>query len=351
MVCLAFLLSAGLLAVPDIELLTQASQTVSLESIRAAHQARAAAIQTLVVDEHSVTRRRISETHEDSVFNRMQGRVVRAEQRARESAVCEPTTPEEMAAFEERVREAGKENFPEEIRSVLLANRMMLTDDHSVYDFQSSRYCCKRNDVRDLKKLAVEYGLPEHQMRNLTASGATVGCAVYSASVDEAGTSGALVRGSGALLIERLELLGIAPQRLLDWKRPTTVAFDQEGQIVLRGDGMDGSGPAFEMTLKNKPGYPMVHLTQYKPDGTVTLDLTLSDARVIADGIAVPFQSVLTRQLGDMGEQTTVRKVTSIELNQPVPLDLFRVNPRAALLCADVEMQRAFDADQEALRK
>ncbi len=342
---------AALLAVMGSSSRVAQNQAVSLGNIRAAHQARAAAIRTLVIDEHTAMRRTGSETHEDSLYNQMQERVMRAKQAARERAVCEPTTPEELTAFEEHIREAGNEDFPEEIRSVLLANRVKLTNDRSVYDFEASRYYCKQTDLRDLPELAQEYGIPEYQLSNLTASKSLMGTAGYSVLINDSETVATLLRGGLQPTKLRRELLGIAPEPLLDWQWPATIEVESNGQIVARGTRGRSAELVFELTFSSAEGYPMTHLVQYGSGGTIMREVTLSEFRAAGDGTLIPFRSVEWKRLGAAGEQVTVRQVTSVEINSTLPGDAFRLPAGAHLSALEADAVPAYKTDQEALRR
>ncbi len=339
-------------AVMNTALTTGPSAAPTLESIRAAQEARSGAIKTLVIEERVVTRRQNSEWHEDHVFSRMQDRVERAEQRAWENVACEPTTVEEMLELEQRVRAAGDEGFPEEILSVLIANRMTLTQDHSVYDFPASRYRLRHTDLRDLRNLADEHSLPDRQFGNLTATKTLVGGPSYSILLNHDATVATLLSGGSRPITERLELLGIAPTRLLTWKSPCTVESNGQGRIVVRGLRMESEGIAFELTLENRPGYPMSRLVRYGPAGEIHEELSLSDFRAAEGGTMVPYRSVQTRRMGDAGGavQSVVRDVVNLQINKPVSAEAFVVPSTARLTALEADAVSAYKADQAILR-
>lgn len=325
-------------------------QPVTLETIRAAHTARAAAIQSLFIDEDVVTTRPVTAETESRIRGRMQDRVVRARERVLADSGCDPRTPEEELVLAKRLHDEVNTQFPDEVVAILHVNNVTKTSDRSVYDFAAMRYSRIRRDLRDLKQLAIENSIPEAQLPNLTASQTVLGTPEYTLVVNDLAKSGVVSPGSALPLHDRRLLLGHAPARLLSGQQPTTLTIDAQGAIQVRGTFPDSDQAAFELTLENIPGYPMTHMVRYSRSGAVIHEVTLSDFRSTDAGVLIAYHTEMMRQFGDGRVQTELRDVTSVQVNEPLPQSAFKVPPATAILPADAQAMEAFNADREKAR-
>lgn len=104
----------------------------------------------------------------------------------------------------------------EQRMTVWQANTLQATQQNAAYDFIGHRASVRQRDTRDLQALSTSFGVPESQLANLDCTRTVINTAGYSLLINRDDSVATISLGSTRPLTERLLLMGIVPERLLD---------------------------------------------------------------------------------------------------------------------------------------
>lgn len=308
----------------------------TLESLRAAHLAHAAALSSLLV-EQEVTADYSAAGLDERVRERIEQRLAAQQARSEAGDGCGEASTEAllMATFHaEQV---------EQRMAAWQANTLQCTRQSGAYDFVGQRASVRQRDTRDLRTLSQSFGIPESQLANLDCTRTIISTAGYSLLINRDASVATVSLGSTRALTERLLLMGIVPARLFDCDYATRISRGADGAVLLQANWPNGEHLAFEVVLRPEAGQLATRITRYDRNGTKVHEFQAADFRAVAAGVAAPFFTDSFERLGQgQGARRVTRTVKRIDVNANLPAGLFAAPPTARLDAIDGPAAEAY---------
>jgi len=315
---------------------------ITLESLRAEHAAHAAALRTLIVEEDVQTRLAAGGL-EARVRERLEDRLEAQRQRFYEAVDCSEDSAEALLLAEQRFDAAHDAHQVEGRLAAFAANARQSSRQRAAFDFVAQRVRIEQRDLRDLDALAERFAVPARERVNLDCTRTVISTAGYSLLVNRDESLATVSTGSTRPLTERLVLLGIVPERLLDGRYPTRVTREADGSILLRAQRPDMDGLAFEIVLRPDEGRYATRITRYDRAGARLHELHAADYRRLAPGMSAPFfTETFERLSGQAGVRSVSRMVTRVQVNPDAPAALFEAPRTARVQPLDASARAAY---------